>query len=372
MPTIFPSRLQVPFVVAAFFFSVPMVVNAETNLVQQHIKAVGGQKAIEAIQTISSRFKVSGTSAFGPASGTASEFLNIKDKSGHTKLNLIGFEQKARWDAKSGFREDTATGKSQIPNGEFELRKLTNSVSVIAHISSIHSPAAFYAKGKQDFEGKTCNVLMLHGSTMEFFLDTKTHHLVGYTASGMTVSFSNFRPVGDLQLPHKRVIKIAAQKLTLVYVATEISLNKKTENGSGQETPATKAAIAAVTGFIKSHDKNQDGSIDRDEAPEDLQLYFAKYDLNGDQKIDFQEATKLAKYLDSKTIADATADTPPKKKLNYTAKQLIGFMDKNLDGKIGKSEASDQLKPYFDDVDTNKDGLIDENEAKVMVQHANR
>ncbi len=52
---------------------------------------------------------------------------------------------------------------------------------------------------------------------------------------------------------------------------------------------------------------------------------------------------------------------------NFTAEQIIGSLDKNKDGKISKDEASDEMKRRFKFIDTNGDGGIDLEEAKVMV-----
>jgi hypothetical protein len=57
---------------------------------------------------------------------------------------------------------------------------------------------------------------------------------------------------------------------------------------------------------------------------------------------------------------------------NFTAEQIIGFLDKNKDGKISKDEASDEMKPNFQFIDTNGDGGIDLEEAKVMVNFINK
>lgn len=54
-----------------------------------------------------------------------------------------------------------------------------------------------------------------------------------------------------------------------------------------------------------------------------------------------------------------------------TAEQIIGHMDKNGDGGIGKDEASEELKPHFEQIDTNKDGVIDVKEAQVMADYVN-
>ncbi len=46
-------------------------------------------------------------------------------------------------------------------------------------------------------------------------------------------------------------------------------------------------------------------------------------------------------------------------------------LDKNGDGGISKEEAPDRMKENFDAIDTNKDGKIDQNEARAMMERRN-
>jgi len=58
----------------------------------------------------------------------------------------------------------------------------------------------------------------------------------------------------------------------------------------------------------------------------------------------------------------------------YSAKQIIGFLDKDGDDKISaeESKASPELSPNFGYVDTNKDGFIDLTEAEAMVEYTKK
>lgn len=65
---------------------------------------------------------------------------------------------------------------------------------------------------------------------------------------------------------------------------------------------------------------------------------------------------------------DAVKGAPAKETANKdtgnTPAQWIQAMDANGDGKIGKTEANAQIKPFFDSVDTDSDGFIDIGELK--------
>jgi Ca2+-binding EF-hand superfamily protein len=77
----------------------------------------------------------------------------------------------------------------------------------------------------------------------------------------------------------------------------------------------------------------------------------------------------IAKYAGNQqagSTAPAAATEP------VTAKQILGSMDKNGDGRISKGEASEDLKLFFADIDANGDGAIDVKEAEVMADYANQ
>lgn len=117
----------------------------------------------------------------------------------------------------------------------------------------------------------------------------------------------------------------------------------------------------AVENIIRSMDQDGDGKISRKEASEFLKPYFEQVDANGDGFIDTNEAWGMA-YAVRRQPGQGPA----------TAQQIIAYMDKNSDGKISKDEASAELKPHFDQIDTNNDGAIDVKEAQVMADFVNR
>ena len=128
--------------------------------------------------------------------------------------------------------------------------------------------------------------------------------------------------------------------------------------------------------IISALDSNQNGTLEKSEANDELRPYFDQHDKNGDGAIDEAEARVIANYVNGKmkqsTLTESTPEnTQEGKKGGYTASQIVAFLDKNKDGKISLSEASKELKPNFQYIDTNQDGFIDENEAETMVKYAN-
>ncbi|MBP85577.1 MAG: hypothetical protein CMJ64_02495 [Planctomycetaceae bacterium] len=144
---------------------------------------------------------------------------------------------------------------------------------------------------------------------------------------------------------------------------------------AGTTSPASPTGAAASSGpvtaeqIISSMDKNGDGNISKDEASEDLKLFFGQHDANKAGAIDAKEAQALVKYVNNE---QAGSTEPAPKTGAITAQQIISYMDTNGDGKISKDEASEDLKPHFEQIDTNGDGAIDAKEAQVMAEYANK
>ncbi|HAA72711.1 MAG TPA: hypothetical protein DCE55_26470, partial [Planctomycetaceae bacterium] len=110
----------------------------------------------------------------------------------------------------------------------------------------------------------------------------------------------------------------------------------------------------------------------KDEANDQLKPAFAQFDQNKDGFLDVAEAQTLADMINGQQAGsekEAQKSPPPPKGL--TAAQLISFMDKNGDGKIAKDEANEQLKPFFDQQDQDKDGFIDAREAQAIADFVN-
>ncbi len=136
------------------------------------------------------------------------------------------------------------------------------------------------------------------------------------------------------------------------------SLGATSLSQSPETTTSADPAAAQLMSFM---DTNGDGKITLDEAPEELKTAFAFIDQNGDGGIDVKEAQIMADFNNGGQSPLPAAATVP----DYTAAQLMSFMDTNGDGKIAKDEVN-RLMISFGDLDKNGDGEIDAAEAGGM------
>ena len=98
-------------------------------------------------------------------------------------------------------------------------------------------------------------------------------------------------------------------------------------------------------------DRNGDGKLSRDEAPEQLLQGFDRIDADDDGAIDRREVL---------AFLSSAGGVPNRQALRRAIRQS----DQDGDGKLSREEAPERIRNIFDRVDTNGDGFLDDNEAR--------
>jgi collagen type III alpha len=107
--------------------------------------------------------------------------------------------------------------------------------------------------------------------------------------------------------------------------------------------------------IFKRLDKNGDGKIAKDEAPERIAANFDKLDTNKDGFITPDE-------LKARPPGAGGPGGPGGARPN--PEDIFKRLDKNGDGKIAKDEAPERIAANFEKLDANKDGFITPEELK--------
>ncbi|MCA8985171.1 MAG: EF-hand domain-containing protein [Planctomycetaceae bacterium] len=119
--------------------------------------------------------------------------------------------------------------------------------------------------------------------------------------------------------------------------------------------------------FFAQMDKDGDGKLSKEEAPERMRETFDRLDLNKDGFIDQEEIRQMMERF--RQGGPGRPDGPgrpgaPGANLEDRMKEL----DKDGDGKISLDEAPERMKQGFDRLDTNKDGFIDLTEMRQIME----
>ncbi len=139
-----------------------------------------------------------------------------------------------------------------------------------------------------------------------------------------------------------------------------------------------------LTALIKCMDKNGDGVISKDEAPERMKDRFDRLDANGDGNIDKSELENAAqKLMGRRPPNGAPGERRPGQPGNAKQRgdgpqregnpqQLFKRLDKNGDGKLSKDEVPERLAERFEQIDLNGDGELDDAELGEMRKQVER
>jgi hypothetical protein len=111
-------------------------------------------------------------------------------------------------------------------------------------------------------------------------------------------------------------------------------------------------------------DKNDDGKISLEEAPERMAANFDEHDTNSDGFIDKKEQAEVIEFIRQRF----SQRNRPDQNRGLTFEQ----MDTNKDGKISRDEAPERMAEHFGEADRNNDGFIDKEERDVVVEAIRR
>lgn len=113
-------------------------------------------------------------------------------------------------------------------------------------------------------------------------------------------------------------------------------------------------------------DKNADGVISADEAPERMKERLVKMDSNGDGGCDKSELMAAMKHGMDQAKGQGK---PGQGKPGQDGRQILFTeMDKDGNGTISKEEAPERMQQKFAELDANADGQLDKSELQAVIE----
>ncbi|MFN9719865.1 MAG: hypothetical protein ACK58L_14290 [Planctomycetota bacterium] len=123
--------------------------------------------------------------------------------------------------------------------------------------------------------------------------------------------------------------------------------------GPGGEAGADGAEMVQR---LMEMDSNKDGKLQKDELPERLQSMFARGDKNTDGVLDKEEMMA--------TVRDRVGGSGGSGAPGFNFAQMMERADTDKDGKLSGDEIPPFMKGRLEQIDTNKDGALDQAELE--------
>ena len=335
------------------------------DIIEAHVKALGGKEAILKVDNIERKAKASLEGSFGSMSGTATEIADIKGKRYYSDLDLGQYKKTQALVGDGGWFKGS-DGEGDMSDQDIAFAKMNLGVSPLLSAFET-SKGLLTVEGTEIFGDNECYTVAI-GKEAEYFVGIKSNLLEGMKiADAVTISLSNYKETDGVQLPTKKIMNIKAQGITLEYTLHSTKINVEIDDSlfgdlaEPIEPDTPEYTAEQIIGFM---DKDDDEKISEDEAGGLIKENFAAIDTNGDGFIDMIETNAMLAYTAQQKAIKK--DKPRSNSVAITSKQIIASMDKNSDGKIAKDESNEELKPFFSEYDTDSDGYIDEKEGQAI------
>ncbi len=225
-------RLVMLFCLAAGFLSLPGAFGqgnpSGDQIVENYLQAMGGRKALAAIQdqTMKGTFSVSGMS------GT----ILIQKKSPNKTHQLfdLGTAKAETWfDGTQGYRINPMRGDGPFTAEEVAEAKATNVISPFLNSQERGVKLKYVKKDKVgDSEADVVDATDSGGKVTTYFFDTFTHYLIQVVApvpagegeGTLEIKMSDYRDVKGLKFPFKTVRSTPAMTIEMVIDSVEVNV----------------------------------------------------------------------------------------------------------------------------------------------------
>ncbi len=199
--------------------------NAE-NIIDEHIKAVGGADNIAKIKTLQKTGKVRLTGPFGQFEGSISESYDIAGSKGHRLMDLAVFLIESAWTEEGGWQDGPPEGLRDMREDELGMAKMNASADLIAGLKQQYGMAAFEAPKEAKFNDKDCVEIKIVESPLTLYLNKETKLLEGLKASeALQFVFDDYKAIDGVQMAHKSTMKVEAQDIEIVNQFEKIEPN---------------------------------------------------------------------------------------------------------------------------------------------------
>ncbi len=226
-------------ILSASLFSAPVQSQHPAEL---HIEAVGGEAKLAALKSMQRSGTADIESAEGRFSGKFQEVYDLKNDRGSVSLATTSFSQVTGWVGERGWKSHSVEGPDDVGSDELGLAKITATPSFVASLVQQYGLGVFQVGEESEFKGVMCDVLTIGGSPLSIYLNKKTHLLEAVALPPiLEFTFSDYKAVDGVQLPHASVMSIAVAGLKMSYEYDAVTLFDTELDESLFDRPAAEA-----------------------------------------------------------------------------------------------------------------------------------
>ena len=198
----------------------------KAEIIDAHIKAVGGLEAIKKIKSIVRVSEVISKSAAGEAIGTTTEVFDLAGDRGRVDLDLKDFKEAKGWRGQQGWRVNTEAPLRASTPDEVGVDKITSPVSIVQAISGAFGTEAFELVGNVQFDGKPCIKLTIVDNPLIVYLDAATKLIAGFEIEQfMVIYLGDYKEVEGIQMAYYSKADIIVLQTSFVSNVKQVNVN---------------------------------------------------------------------------------------------------------------------------------------------------
>ena len=210
-------------ILAAFTFT--GVASAE-NIIDEHIKAVGGADNLAKIKTLHKAGKVSLQGPFGQFEGSMEESYDIAGNKGHRLMDLAIFVIESAWTGEEGWQDGPPEGLRDMREDELGMAKMNAAASLVANVKDQFGMAAFKEPKDATFNEKECTEIEIVDSPLTVYVNKETKLMEGLKANDQVeITFDDYKAVDGVQFAHKMTTVVSEQDIEIVNEFEKIEPN---------------------------------------------------------------------------------------------------------------------------------------------------
>lgn len=230
------------------------------ELLEANIEAIGGQEAIDSVETLQRKGEVFVDGQFGVMEGTYKR-VSIMGEKAYNMRDLGVFVQSMGYDGEAGWKDDAMMGIVDLEGPELEQIRSELVLTPLVGIKAQGETDKLSAGEPAEIDGTTYNVLELAREEgqgpIKFFLDPETNQLAQmqldqdnpqFGPVTITIKYSDYEEHSGVMLPKMEKITIG-DFIMLETTYTETKINEEVDESifDKPEPPAPPAAPAAST-----------------------------------------------------------------------------------------------------------------------------